>query len=85
MAKKQVSREKTAPLVGIVGMGYVGLPLAREFCAGGAKVLGFDVNEPRVRQLNRGISPLKHIANKQMKAMLKSKAFRATAKMSELS
>ena len=42
MAKK-VSKTKV-PLVGIVGMGYVGLPLAREFCLGGAKVLGFDVN-----------------------------------------
>ena len=30
--------------IAIIGLGYVGLPLAREFCQGGAKVLGFDIN-----------------------------------------
>ena len=85
MAKKTTTAKKHIPLVGIVGMGYVGLPLAREFCAGGARVLGFDVNESRVKQLNRGISPLKHIANQQMRDMMKSRMFRATATMAQLS
>lgn len=85
MAKKTVAATKRVPLVGIVGMGYVGLPLAREFCAAGAKVLGFDVLEDRVKKLNRGISPIKHIPNSQMKQLVKSGRFRATAKMAELS
>jgi UDP-N-acetyl-D-mannosaminuronate dehydrogenase len=37
--------DNKAPFVGIVGMGYVGLPLAREFVLRGAKVIGFDINE----------------------------------------
>ena len=39
-------RSKQA-LIGIVGLGYVGLPLVREFTRGGAKVLGFDVDGHR--------------------------------------
>jgi UDP-N-acetyl-D-glucosamine dehydrogenase len=83
MAKK-ISKKKT-PLVGIVGMGYVGLPLAREFCLGGAKVLGFDVNSKMVAKINRGISPIKHIPNKQMRQMLNTKRFKVTESMQQLS
>ena len=83
MAKK-VSKKKI-PLVGIVGMGYVGLPLAREFCLGGAKVLGFDVNSKMVAKINRGISPIKHIPNKQMRQMLNTKRFKVTESMQQLS
>jgi len=83
MAKK-ISKKKV-PLVGIVGMGYVGLPLAREFCLGGAKVLGFDVNSKMVAKINRGISPIKHIPNKQMRQMLNTKRFKVTESMQQLS
>jgi len=82
MAKTKIS--KKTPFVGIVGMGYVGLPLAREFCAGGAKVLGFDVKEEQVRKINSGRSPLKHVPNKDIKQMVKSGRFRTTTKMNEL-
>ena len=75
----------STPYVGIVGMGYVGLPLAREFCKGGAKVLGFDVKTEQVKKLNKGQSPLKHIPNSQVREMVKSKRFRVTEKMSQLS
>jgi len=85
MAVSKSGSKKAVPCVGIVGMGYVGLPLAREFCNGGAKVLGFDVNSRRVKNLNNGISPIKHIPNKQMRALVKSKKFRATDNMSHLS
>ncbi len=52
MAKKNSTKKTKAPYVGIVGMGYVGLPLAREFVRGGAKVLGFDVNSKMVAKVN---------------------------------
>ena len=85
MAKKKLScSEKSVPLVGIVGLGYVGLPLAREFCLGGAKVLGFDINTKNVQKINKGISPLKHIPNKQVRDMVDSKRFRVTDVMSQL-
>ncbi len=81
MAKTKTGK----PYVGIVGMGYVGLPLAREFCKGGAKVLGFDILTDRVKKLNQGISPIKHIPNSELREMLKTGRFRATANMAELS
>ena len=74
-----------APYIGIVGMGYVGLPLGREFCKGGAKVLGFDIKVEQVRKLNKGQSPLKHIPNSQIREMINSKRFRVTDKMAQLS
>ncbi len=83
MAKK-ISKTKV-PLVGIVGMGYVGLPLAREFCLGGAKVLGFDVNSKMEAKINRRISPIKHIPNKQMRQMLETRRFKVTESMQQLS
>lgn len=76
--------KKNVPLVGIVGLGYVGLPLAREFCKGGAKVVGFDINSKNVAKLNKGISPLKHISNSQIRQMVQSKRFKATDKMAQL-
>ncbi|MBW8034282.1 MAG: nucleotide sugar dehydrogenase [Planctomycetes bacterium] len=85
MAKQNNTKKTKAPYVGIVGMGYVGLPLAREFVRGGAKVLGFDVNSKMVAKVNRGQSPLKHIPNSHVKEMVKSGRFRVTEKMSQLS
>ena len=84
MAKKNSSKKMKAPYVGIVGMGYVGLPLAREFVRGGARVLGFDVNSKMVAKINRGVSPIKHIPNSQMREMVKSGKFRVTEKMNQL-
>jgi len=83
MAKKTAPRENK-PVVGIVGMGYVGLPLAHAFWQAGLKVVGFDVLSDRVKKINRGISPIKHIAHKMLKQMRDSKRFRATDRMAEL-
>ena len=47
--------------VGIVGMGYVGQPLALSFAESGFKVLGFDVDEKKVAELNAGHSSIEHI------------------------
>lgn len=85
MAKQSKKNTNKPPLIGILGMGYVGLPLAREFCIGGAKVLGFDVIPQRIKQLNKGISPLKHIPHKHLRDMLKTGRFRATGQMAEIS
>jgi len=85
MAKKQAKKQGDVPLVGIVGLGYVGLPLAREFYLGGAKIIGFDVNMDSVNKINKGVSPIKHISNAIMTEMVQSGRFRATDKMAELS
>ena len=90
MAKKGGRKDfgklsQAVPFVGIVGMGYVGLPLAREFVGGGAKVLGFDINLEQVKKINSGISPLKHVSSEDVSRMVKSGRFRTTTKMNELS
>ncbi len=88
MARRKSTNPKSgraSVYVGIVGLGYVGLPLAREFCKGGAKVLGFDINSKAVATINRGKSPIKHIPHATMAEMVKSGRFRATDDMSKLS
>ena len=47
--------------IGVIGLGYVGLPLVREFTRGGAKVLGFDVDPVKVSRLAAGRSYIEHI------------------------
>jgi UDP-N-acetyl-D-glucosamine dehydrogenase len=55
--------------VGIIGLGYVGLPLARAFCDRGIAVLGFDVDPAKVERLGRGESYIKHIPSETVRAM----------------
>lgn len=50
-------------IIGIIGMGYVGQPLALRFAQLGYKVLGFDVDAEKVDQLNAGHSDIEHIAD----------------------
>lgn len=71
-------------VVGILGLGYVGLPLAREFASAGLKVLGFDIDRKKVDKLNSGRSIIKHIPHKQVKEMVASKRFSATTTMSRM-
>ena len=71
-------------VVGVLGLGYVGLPLAREFASAGLKVLGFDVDERKVQILNSGRSIIKHVPHSQVKQIVKKGLFRATCKMSQL-
>jgi UDP-N-acetyl-D-glucosamine dehydrogenase len=57
-------------LVGIIGLGYVGLPLVLRFCEMGFKVLGFDTDVNKVELLNRGESYIKHIRSSRLAALL---------------
>ncbi len=52
--------------VGIIGLGYVGLPLARAFSSAGIQVLGFDVDPFKVSQLENGVSYIGHISNESI-------------------
>ena len=64
--------------VGIIGLGYVGLPLALAFCDRGIAVLGFDVDPVKVERLQRGESYIKHIPPTTIRAMRRG-LFEATA------
>ena len=48
--------------IGIIGLGYVGLPLAIRFVEVGFKVIGFDIDDSKVKMLNNGKSYIKHIS-----------------------
>ena len=56
--KKKI--ENKTVCVGILGLGYVGLPLAFEFANAGIKVVGFDVDKKKVKVLNTGKSIIKN-------------------------
>lgn len=66
-----------AARIGILGLGYVGIPLAQRISETGFRVLGFDIDTARVTQLNNGDSPIKHIPGSAIAAM-RGQGFEAT-------
>jgi UDP-N-acetyl-D-glucosamine dehydrogenase len=71
-------RTRTAE-VGIVGLGYVGLPLAEAFAECGFTVRGFDIDEEKVVRLNRGESYIRHIPSERIRELLKTERFSASS------
>ncbi len=71
--------EATQACVGIVGMGYVGLPLARLFAEAGFPTLGFDIDQAKVDMLNAGRSYIKHIDSNVIAGIVEAGIFSATA------
>ncbi len=64
--------------VGIIGCGYVGLPLGLRFAEAGHAVVGFDTDRSKVEKLNRGQSYIGHIAGTKIQQYVNSKHFSAT-------
>ncbi len=64
--------------VGIMGLGYVGLPLIRTYCAAGFDCLGFDVDPAKIRSLNAGKSYIKHIPSALIKQMVATGRFKSS-------
>lgn len=69
-------QNKTAT-IGIIGLGYVGLPLARAFASAGYRVLGFDIDSSKVEKLNAGKSFIKQIPD-EVVAGMRAAGFEAT-------
>jgi UDP-N-acetyl-D-glucosamine dehydrogenase len=80
--EKKIASKKV--VVGVLGLGYVGLPLAREFALSGVKVLGFDIDDKKVKILNSGRSIIKNVPNEVVRKMVKSGKFTATSDMSQI-
>jgi UDP-N-acetyl-D-glucosamine dehydrogenase len=76
--------ERREALFGIVGLGYVGLPLAGERANAGFRVLGFDVQQKVVDGLNAGHSHVKDVSDAQLQAAVKGGRFSATSDMRRL-
>ncbi len=70
--------------IGVIGLGYVGIPLALRISEVGMPVLGFDVIPARVDQLNAGQSPIKHISTDDITTM-RNAGFEATTDFSRAS
>ena len=77
--------ERRQILFGIVGLGYVGLPLAVELSRAGYRVLGFDVNPDVVEGLNEGRSHVKDVTDAQLQRAMECGRFSAATDMSRLS
>ena len=77
-------REKHAH-IGVIGLGYVGLPLAVEFARAGFDVTGFDVDEEKVRQVNAGLSYIPDVSQDELGHVVAQGRFRATTDFSQLS
>jgi UDP-N-acetyl-D-glucosamine dehydrogenase len=70
--------------IGIIGLGYVGLPLALEYALKGFKTIGFDIDERKIPIINSGKSYIKHISVEKIGKAVKSKKFSATTDFSRL-
>ncbi len=76
--------ENTQAVIGIIGLGYVGLPLMRAFHAAGFPVVGFDVDPRKIEALKAGRNYLKHLGENLVSEMVSAGRFDATADMSRL-
>lgn len=70
--------------VGIVGLGYVGLPLSFVFAEAGVKVIGFDIDQTKISSIHAGRSYIKHIDHGRLEGLVKTKIFTATSDFSQI-
>ena len=85
VAQDLISRaDQRDVLFGVIGLGYVGLPLAVELANAGYRVLGYDVNPRVVEGVNAGRSHIKDISDLQLQAALKKGRLSATTDASRL-
>ena len=77
--------EGRSAVIGIIGLGYVGLPLALTFVEKNFTVLGFDVDAPRVEALNAGRNYIKHLDASRLERAVSGRLFEATADFGRLS
>ena len=70
--------------IGIVGLGYVGLPLARAFCQQGIKTVGFDIDKNKIAQIEAGHSYIRHIGDDVIQKMRADAAFKVTTDFAKI-
>lgn len=81
LREKIVSKQA---LVGVIGLGYVGLPLVEAYLRAGMAVTGFDTDGGKVEKLNRGESYIGHVPQSKISGWVETRRFHATNDMSEL-
>ncbi len=80
--KRMADREK--PVIGVIGLGYVGLPLAMEFALGGCEVIGVDVDHNKLKFLQEHRSYLKHFPDSMIESAMKTGLLHTTSDFSLL-
>ncbi len=81
LRRRFLAREAT---VGVIGLGYVGLPLVGAIAGAGFRVVGFDIDDAKVARLNAGRSYIRHIPDAAIAGLVASGRFRAVADFAEL-
>lgn len=76
--------ERKEARLGVIGLGYVGLPLAVEFARAGFHVVGYDVDKQKVAQLNEGVSYIPDVPSEHLDEVVKKGLFSATTDGSAL-
>jgi UDP-N-acetyl-D-glucosamine dehydrogenase len=76
--------ENKNAVIGVVGLGYVGLPLAVEKAKAGFKVIGFDVQDSRVEMVNQGINYIGDVVDEELKELVSNKNIIATTDYSKI-
>ena len=71
-------------LVGVIGLGYVGLPLIQAFVSAGTRTMGFDIDQNKINLLKAGQSYIGHIPSEWIATWLREERFEPTAEMSRL-
>lgn len=74
--------QKRTAKIGVIGLGYVGLPLVCEFCKAGFSVTGLDIDQIKVEKLNQGKSYIMHIPDENIKALTLGGKFQASSDFS---
>ena len=76
--------EEKSAIIGIIGLGYVGLPLAVEFAKKGFNVIGFDLNEEKIEKIERKISYIQDVSTKDLTSCVENGKLKATSDFSKL-
>ena len=79
----QAFQNKSA-VIGVIGLGYVGLPLLDAFLSKGFRCVGFDIDSRKVAELNAGRSYIKHVSSEKVKSWRDAGRFEATADLDRL-
>ncbi len=83
--KKIIQKVNTnSEIIGIIGLGYVGLPLAVNFAEAGITVIGFDKNANKVYNVNEGINYISDIKDNELQSVVKNNTLSATSNFSRV-
>lgn len=83
MSRLEKIKSKQAT-IGIVGLGYVGLPLAQAFCRQGVKTVGFDIDQKKIDEIEAGRSYIKHIGDDVIQNMCADGLFQVTTDFAKI-